>query len=461
MRGLGQIAELCAIARPDVGVITSDRPGAPRAARHGRARRARRRRRSSRRCPRAARRSCPDEPLLEPFLGRDDIEIRRFGPANVDVVRAIDAARASRRRRGDEARAGVPVHRAAPGAERARRARSPTRARPAAARGPGATSSSRAGAARSAAARRRAADQRLLQREPGLDARRARAPGRRAHGPATRRGARRRWPSSGPTRPRYHREVGELAADPRHRRRARPSATLARELRRRERRPTTPDEAVAEALKELVAARRRRPREGIARAWASRSSRKLSRECPPSGTSPRRGHLRDGRSRSSPGRSSSTSCAANEFGQHIREEGPADHHVKQGTPTMGGLLIVVSMIIPFLALSHYTEAGADGLLRHARLRRDRVHRRLVQGPAPPLARPQRPLEAPAAGRDHRRCRLVGERHRALDGHLCAGARLADRALLRLLRAPVPDHRGRGERREPDGRHRRARRRASG
>jgi phospho-N-acetylmuramoyl-pentapeptide-transferase len=46
-----------------------------------------------------------------------------------------------------------------------------------------------------------------------------------------------------------------------------------------------------------------------------------------------------------------------EFGQHIREEGPADHHVKQGTPTMGGLLIIVSMIIPFLALSHYTEAG--------------------------------------------------------------------------------------------------------
>jgi phospho-N-acetylmuramoyl-pentapeptide-transferase len=47
----------------------------------------------------------------------------------------------------------------------------------------------------------------------------------------------------------------------------------------------------------------------------------------------------------------------NEFGQHIREDGPAGHHVKQGTPTMGGLLIVLSMIIPFLALSHYTQAG--------------------------------------------------------------------------------------------------------
>jgi len=46
-----------------------------------------------------------------------------------------------------------------------------------------------------------------------------------------------------------------------------------------------------------------------------------------------------------------------EYGQHIREEGPAGHHLKQGTPTMGGLLIVLSMIPPFLALSRYTEAG--------------------------------------------------------------------------------------------------------
>ena len=46
-----------------------------------------------------------------------------------------------------------------------------------------------------------------------------------------------------------------------------------------------------------------------------------------------------------------------EFGQHIREEGPAGHFAKQGTPTMGGLLIVLSMIIPFLILSKYTQAG--------------------------------------------------------------------------------------------------------
>ena len=44
----------------------------------------------------------------------------------------------------------------------------------------------------------------------------------------------------------------------------------------------------------------------------------------------------------------------NEFGQPIREEGPEQHHVKQGTPTMGGLLIVLAMTVAFLALSRYT-----------------------------------------------------------------------------------------------------------
>jgi phospho-N-acetylmuramoyl-pentapeptide-transferase len=47
----------------------------------------------------------------------------------------------------------------------------------------------------------------------------------------------------------------------------------------------------------------------------------------------------------------------NEMGQHIREEGPEDHKVKQGTPTMGGLLMIFAMTIAFLSLSHYTTAG--------------------------------------------------------------------------------------------------------
>ena len=44
----------------------------------------------------------------------------------------------------------------------------------------------------------------------------------------------------------------------------------------------------------------------------------------------------------------------NEFGQHIRTEGLAHHAAKQGTPTMGGLLIVIAAAIAFLPLSDYT-----------------------------------------------------------------------------------------------------------
>ena len=46
-----------------------------------------------------------------------------------------------------------------------------------------------------------------------------------------------------------------------------------------------------------------------------------------------------------------------EYGQHIREDGPAGHLVKQGTPTMGGVLFVLSAAIPFLILSRYTAEG--------------------------------------------------------------------------------------------------------
>ena len=43
-----------------------------------------------------------------------------------------------------------------------------------------------------------------------------------------------------------------------------------------------------------------------------------------------------------------------EFGQQIREEGPQHHAAKQGTPTMGGLLIVLAASVAFLATSDYT-----------------------------------------------------------------------------------------------------------
>ncbi|HEY8722295.1 MAG TPA: phospho-N-acetylmuramoyl-pentapeptide-transferase [Gaiellaceae bacterium] len=44
----------------------------------------------------------------------------------------------------------------------------------------------------------------------------------------------------------------------------------------------------------------------------------------------------------------------NEFGQHIREDGPERHLEKQGTPTMGGLLIVLAASLAFLPLTDFT-----------------------------------------------------------------------------------------------------------
>jgi phospho-N-acetylmuramoyl-pentapeptide-transferase len=46
-----------------------------------------------------------------------------------------------------------------------------------------------------------------------------------------------------------------------------------------------------------------------------------------------------------------------EFGQQIREEGPAGHLGKAGTPTMGGLAVFLSILVPFLILSDYRSAS--------------------------------------------------------------------------------------------------------
>src|SRR3990170_3415908 len=40
-----------------------------------------------------------------------------------------------------------------------------------------------------------------------------------------------------------------------------------------------------------------------------------------------------------------------EFGQHIREEGPEEHHEKAGTPTIGGMIVFTAISIPYLVLS--------------------------------------------------------------------------------------------------------------
>ncbi len=48
---------------------------------------------------------------------------------------------------------------------------------------------------------------------------------------------------------------------------------------------------------------------------------------------------------------------SNEFGQHIREDGPEHHTSKQGTPTMGGLMILFAATVAFLPVTHFTLQG--------------------------------------------------------------------------------------------------------
>lgn len=43
-----------------------------------------------------------------------------------------------------------------------------------------------------------------------------------------------------------------------------------------------------------------------------------------------------------------------QIGQYIREEGPANHHQKAGTPTMGGLLIIFSIVVSALLWMNLT-----------------------------------------------------------------------------------------------------------
>ena len=43
-----------------------------------------------------------------------------------------------------------------------------------------------------------------------------------------------------------------------------------------------------------------------------------------------------------------------QIGQEIREEGPASHHAKKGTPTMGGILIITAVVLPTLLWADLT-----------------------------------------------------------------------------------------------------------
>jgi UDP-N-acetylmuramoyl-tripeptide--D-alanyl-D-alanine ligase len=82
MRGIGQIAELCAVARPDVGVITGVGPvhlellGTVERVAEAKAE-------VVAALPEGGTAVVPDDPLLEPHLQRNDIEVRRFRAEDV------------------------------------------------------------------------------------------------------------------------------------------------------------------------------------------------------------------------------------------------------------------------------------------------------------------------------------------------------------------------------------------
>jgi len=52
----------------------------------------------------------------------------------------------------------------------------------------------------------------------------------------------------------------------------------------------------------------------------------------------------------------------NEFGQTIREEGPQGHKTKEGTPTMGGVLLWLAVLVPFFLISDLSVASFSVLV---------------------------------------------------------------------------------------------------
>ena len=249
MRGEGQIAELVAIAEPDVGVIVNVGPvhlellGTVESVAAAKAELIR----DLRPAPPA---SCPaGEPLLDAAPARATSTRSPSGraatcscwPSTRRHAPTIDA-------RGERSSSTLPYDEPHNLLEHARRggrrdARSGVR--------PAGSVDVRFSSLRGEVVelrRRRDGRQRLLQRQPDVHARRPRPP-RRSARRAPHRGARRRWPSSGPTAERFHREIGAHAAALGidvlvHRRRGR--AAVRGGLRRRDATPVaTPEEAGA------------------------------------------------------------------------------------------------------------------------------------------------------------------------------------------------------------------------
>ena len=51
-----------------------------------------------------------------------------------------------------------------------------------------------------------------------------------------------------------------------------------------------------------------------------------------------------------------------EFGQNVRDDGPQGHLGKAGTPTMGGVIMLIAVVTPFAILSDWSDWRAIGVL---------------------------------------------------------------------------------------------------
>ena len=372
MRGKGQIAELCEIAEPDVGAITNvgpvhlellgtleaiaeakaeilDRP------RRGRSRRRPRRRRGARAASRrpagrahlrpGRRRLRDRRRRLRALAGGDDRDAGRRGAVRVSVRRGPQPDQRAVRR-GDRRRAGRHTGRdGAAGVADNLLAPSRGDGRP---------------------RRGDRARERLLQRQPGLDARGAR-PSRVARGDGRHIAVLGEMRELGPDAEAYHREVGAHAA----RLGIGPIIGVG-ELAR----AYAPDAWAADAqaaAAELSSTLR--PGDAV----LVKGSRAVGLELVADELIARHG---DGAERAMSVEFILATVAASavdraqiliagmaamlitiflgpkfidylrvkEFGQQIREEGPQEHHAKAGTPTMGGLILFVAIAVPFLVL---------------------------------------------------------------------------------------------------------------
>ncbi len=102
-----------------------------------------------------------------------------------------------------------------------------------------------------------------------------------------------------------------------------------------------------------------------------------------------------------------------QIGQYIREEGPKSHQKKAGTPTMGGVLIVISIVVPTLLWADLRYLYVwIAVLCPAGICRHWVHRRLREGAQaaqPGSEQPRQASAATAGGRaaDRGACGNVG------------------------------------------------------